>query len=342
MEPPLGCIEYRFPARFAAQTRSTRGVESVRVSRHVCLVGDSASLDRLAARQHGAFSLEQARAAGFGRSAVHRRVRSGAWVPMDDSVYAMASAPRTWRQALWVAVLSRKRAALTHWTACRLLGLSDVPNHDPVILVPRGSNVRSKSAHILETDQFDDIAVTEVEGLPVTTMPETILALARDVSHELVTRVFDEAIIRGLLDLKAMAATIDREAGRRTPGTPLLRRLTSSRMPTAPSQSSSYLERVLEIILHDPRMPSWTREYEFSLAGVASRVDVFVPSARLVIEADGRNWHSRWQNMETDRARDNELAARGIQVLRFTYDMLTSTPQKCLEQTIATCLLRAA
>ncbi len=46
--------------------------------------------------------------------------------------------------------------------------------------------------------------------------------------------------------------------------------------------------------------------------------------------------------METDRARDNELAARGIQVLRFTYDMLTSTPQKCLEQTIATCLLRAA
>lgn len=305
-------------------------------------MGDIATLNRLAAAQHGVFSIEQARAAGFDRSAVHRRVRSGSWVPIDDSVYAMASAPRAWRQALWTAVLSRQQAVLTHWSACRLFGLSDIPRHRPTILVPRGSNTRSRAARVYETDQFEEIAATEVEGLPVTTMPETLLMLARDVSSDVLTDVFDEAIIRGLLDLDAMAATIDREAGRRTPGAPLLRRLTSSRMPAAPSQSSSYLERVLEIILHDPRMPPWTREYEFTLAGVASRVDVFVPSARLVIEADGRNWHSRWQDMESDRARDNELAARGIQVLRFTYHMLTSTPQKCLEQAIATCLLRAA
>lgn len=305
-------------------------------------MGDSASLDRLAARQHGAFSIDQVRAAGFDRSAVYRRIRSGAWVPIDDSVYAMASAPRTWRQALWAAVLSRPRAVLTHWSACRLFGLSDIPNHSPAILVPRGANPRSRVARVFETDQFDDIAVTEVEGLPVTTMPETILLLARDVRADALTRVFDEAIVGGMLDLNAMAATIDREAGRRTSGTPLLRRLTSSRTPSAPSKSSSYLERLLEIILHDSRMPPWTREYEFALDGVPFRVDFFVPSARLVIEADGRNWHARWQNMEKDRARDNALAARGIQVLRFTYEMLTSEPEKCLDQTITTCLLRAA
>jgi very-short-patch-repair endonuclease len=166
--------------------------------------------------------------------------------------------------------------------------------------------------------------------------------LARDVQAYLLTRVFDQALVSGKLDLKSMSTTIDREFGRRTPGTPLLRRLTSSRMPGAPSRSSTYLERLLEVILHDPRMPRWTREYEFSLDGVPARVDFYVPAAHVVIEADGRNWHTRWKNFESDRRRDNALAARGIQVLRFTYEMLTSEPMKCLEQAIATCLLRAA
>jgi very-short-patch-repair endonuclease len=197
-------------------------------------------------------------------------------------------------------------------------------------------------ARVFESDQFDEIARTEVDGLPVTTMPETILMLARDVTGSVLTGIFDEAIISGLLDLKAMAATIDREAGRRTPGTPLLRRLTSSRMPSAPTKSSSYLERLFEMILHDPRMPKWTREYEFSLDGETARVDFYVPSARLVLEVDGRNWHARWEDMERDRRRDNALAARGIQVLRFTYAMLISEPERCLEQAIATCHLRAA
>ncbi|HUG09052.1 MAG TPA: hypothetical protein VMP13_09195 [Acidimicrobiia bacterium] len=190
---------------------------------HIRPVGDSLTLHRIAARQHGAFSLDQARAAGFDRSATYRRVSNGMWSRRDDSVYALTSAPVTWRQRLWTAVLSRERAVLTHWSACRLFGISDVPQQSPAVLVPRGANTRSTFSRVFESDQFDDIAVTDVEGLPVTTMPETILVLARDVKGDVLIRVFDEAIISGLLDLKVMAATIDREAGRRTPGTPLLR-----------------------------------------------------------------------------------------------------------------------
>lgn len=305
-------------------------------------MGDTARLAQIVARQHGAFNIAQARSAGFDRSAVHHRLRTGVWVSVDDSVYAVASSPNTWERTVWASVLSRDRAAITHWTACRLFGISGVPSHDPTILVPRGSNVRSSIAHMFESDQFDRIAKTRIERLPVTTMPETILLLARDTPAAGVERVFDEALLTGRLDIEAMSRTIDREAGRRTPGTPLLRRLISSHRPGAPSAQSSYLERLLEVILHDPRMPEFTREHEFSLDGVPSRVDVLVPSARLVIEADGRNWHTRWEDFETDRRRDNALATRGIQVLRFTYEMLTKSPAKCLEQTLATCLVRAA
>lgn len=321
---------------------AVKGVESGWATRHVVGVGDSASLYRIAARQHGVFNIAQARETGFDRSAVRYRIGARMWTRLDDSVYALSSAPRTWRQVLWAAVLSRDRAAITHWTACRLYEISDIPNHEPVLLVPRGSNTRSSLAHIYESDQFDDIAVTSIDGLPVTTMPETILVLARDVKANVLTPLFDQAVVSGKLDLKAMSATIDREFGRRTPGAPLLRRLTSSRKPSAPFNSGTYLERLLEVILHDPHMPAWTREYEFSLDGASARVDFYVPTARVVIEADGRNWHTRWKDFESDRRRDNALAARGIQVLRFTYEMLKTEPEKCLEQAITTCLLRAA
>lgn len=299
-------------------------------------------LNHAASVQHGAFSLRQAREAGFDRSAVYGRIRSGAWLRIDDSVYALASAPATWRQRLWACVLSRPNAVLTHFTACRLHGLDDVPTVDPAILVPRTSNTRSKFARVYETDQFDRIAVTYIDGLPVTTMPETLLVLARDTTATIIEGLFDASILIGKLDLKAMAGTIDREAGRRTPGAPLLRRLTSSRLPSAPTRAASYLEAVLETMLHDPRMPRWTREHEFSLGGMPARVDVYVPSVALVIEADGRNWHGRWADMEKDRRRDVALAAGGVQVLRFTYAMLSDEPGRCLEQIIEVCRIRAA
>lgn len=98
---------------------------------------------------------------------------------------------------------------------------------------------------------------------------------------------------------------------------------------------------MLEQLLSDPRVPPWQREFGFAL-DVPSRVDVYIESARLVIEADGRNWHTRNRDMEADRRRDNALAAEGIQVMRFTYRMLKDEPEKCLAQILAVCLIRAA
>jgi very-short-patch-repair endonuclease len=54
-----------------------------------------------------------------------------------------------------------------------------------------------------------------------------------------------------------------------------------------------------------------------------------------VIEADGRAWHGRFVDQEADRRRDAELAAKGIQVIRLTYSMLTEEPDRCLEMILA-------
>jgi len=64
------------------------------------------------------------------------------------------------------------------------LGLSGFPKTRPVIVVPEGSNTRSELARIIESDQFESLAATTIQGIPVTTVPETMLALVSDLEAE--------------------------------------------------------------------------------------------------------------------------------------------------------------
>lgn len=48
-------------------------------------------------------------------------------------------------------------------------------------------------------------------------------------------------------------------------------------------------------------------------------VDMLIPSAKLVIEFDGQQFHRDWGAAERDRRRDAILVASGFRVLRFTY-----------------------
>jgi very-short-patch-repair endonuclease len=66
-----------------------------------------------------------------------------------------------------------------------------------------------------------------------------------------------------------------------------------------------------------------------------SRADAFIPDWDVIVEADGRIWHARVSDFENDRARDNDLAAMGFQVIRFTYSMLKNDPERCIQTLLA-------
>ena len=240
------------------------------------------------------------------------------------------------------AILSRSDAIVGHASAGRLLGLANCRSSRPVIVVPKGSNPRSGIARIIESDQFEQLATTHLAEFTVTTVPETLLALAADMTSTELESTFDDALLTGRLDLDSMKAILDRESGRRPRGIRKLRELTGSRLPTAPIQDATYLERLLIAMLSKADIPPYIREHPFSLVGKPARVDVYIPAWSLVIEADGRNWHLRRGDFESDRRRDNELAARGIQVLRYTYGMLTAQPDRCLKEIRAVGDIRTA
>jgi len=293
-------------------------------------VWDQSKIDQLAAHQYGVINNRQLREAGFDKSAVLRRVESGHWIRLDHGVYCVASAPPKWERLLSAAVLSRKSAVITGKPAAHLAGLRGFGRVRPVIYVRRGENPRSRLARIVQTSVFDQIAITRISGFEVTTVSETLLVLAGTLLPTKMEAAFDDAFLSHKLDLRLLDAVIDRETGRRTPGLARLRRLAQDRSPTAPSKESSYLEAMLESVLARGDLPPYTREHPFTISSRRARVDLYIPTWSLVVEADGRSWHGRTDDFETDRRRDNELAGRGIQVLRFTYRMLSDDPDGCL------------
>ncbi len=60
-----------------------------------------------------------------------------------------------------------------------------------------------------------------------------------------------------------------------------------------------------------------------------ARVDALVPAWNLIVEGDGRRWHTRVADFESDRWRDNLAQAHGYDVLRFTWRRMTQEPTAC-------------
>lgn len=50
------------------------------------------------------------------------------------------------------------------------------------------------------------------------------------------------------------------------------------------------------------------------------------PWARLILEADGRRWHTRLEDFDRDRQRDIEASLLGWTVLRFVWADLIERP----------------
>jgi very-short-patch-repair endonuclease len=75
----------------------------------------------------------------------------------------------------------------------------------------------------------------------------------------------------------------------------------------------------------------WSVAVQVAIPGVG-RVD-FVIDSWLVIEVDGDQWHSTWEQRTRDRDREAELVRRGMRFHRFGYRQVMSDLAGCIEVT---------
>jgi len=297
-------------------------------------------LDEYAAHQYGAFSRNQAVKAGLTPRMIQTRVETGAWIRLAPSVYALASAPPKWERQMAAALLTMPGAIAAGWSAAYLHGFPGFRPAKPVILVGLGDNARSPLARVIRSQRFEVVGRTRVRGFVATDEPETVMALARDLGEDRVEALVDELLARKSLSVEELARVVSESDG--VPGVPKLRRVVGYRLADAYQPPMSELERLLYLILDDSRLPPYTRQMPMSFQRVDATVDAFVPAWRLIVEGDGRRWHTRRADQERDQLRDNEAVAHGYVVLRFGYEILRDKPGRVIDTLLRTGAIRSA
>jgi predicted transcriptional regulator of viral defense system/G:T-mismatch repair DNA endonuclease (very short patch repair protein) len=287
-------------------------------------------LRRLAARQFGVFSGDQAAALGVDQQTLRRMSSTGDIARVLPRTYRFEGAPRSDYQDLsLVCRWAGDSAALSHDTAAWLLGLIDRKPASIHITRPRTTKT-PRSGIVVHRAKLDKRDVSAIHGLAVTTMPRTVIDMAAVCGEEVVDIALDAAIRKGMSRQRFLERVDDLAApGRNGIGT--IKKLVAERV-TEQGLTESPFERLLVRALRNARLPLPVCQGHLGDGGFSARVDFVYPDQRLVIEADGYRWHNGRAAWERDRLRISELAARGWRVLLVTWLQLKYRVDEVLDR----------
>jgi len=283
-----------------------------------------ALLAPVAARQHGLFTVRQAKAAGFTKGALDHRLDTGDLVAADYGVYRSVLTPTSWHQRLLAACLAGPAAA-SHRSSGLLWRY---PLDDQWILeVTAFRHRRRHSDGVIWHESYilDDRSITEIDGIPTTNAARTVVDLAAVLSVDKLQRVVDDALRRRLVTTASLGQLMERLGSRRA-GASALRAALDARMGSAVPESD--LESQFELLIRAHGIPIPTAQWEVVAPdGRRFRIDYAYPHATVGIELLGAQFHAAPERWSADLERLGVLAAMDWHVLLFTYEQVTSRPK---------------
>jgi very-short-patch-repair endonuclease len=286
-------------------------------------------LAELAASQCGLFSRAQVLHHGGDDDLVRRRLGARRWLPMAPGVYSLPGWEPSWRRSLWLAHLDvGPHSVVSHEAAAAVHGLAFSGPAPVVLTVPHGDHERPSPWEVHQLKDLRPGDVTDVDGLPVTTTARTLFDLAAvTASRGRYERMLDEAHVSGRCRVEEVRAIYDALRRRGKPGMRLLAQVLEVRGP-GDVPPASELERRLLTVLRQGGLPRPKRQFPLPWRDEAEgRVDLAYPDQRVLLEADGRRWHSRMDQMATDRRRDREALSHGWRPYRFVWEEITRRPE---------------
>jgi predicted transcriptional regulator of viral defense system len=269
---------------------------------------------KLAGRQWGVVSLAQLRAAGLSDDAVQRRVGAGRLHRLHHGVYAVGhTVLRREGRSLAAVLACGDGAVLSHRSAAAHWGLlqSEAARTDVTTPRTRAANAtirlhRSRSLIARDT--------TTHQGIPITSVPRTLLDLAATVNPDRLERALAQAEHLELYDHRAITELLARANGHRGQNA-----LTAAIALDPKLTKSEWEIRLLKLVraaaLPEPlvNLPLDAPDYG------ECKPDFHWPSHRLIVETDGWRTHRTRAAFESDRAKDAALTAAGYRVVRFTW-----------------------
>ncbi|NUT33009.1 MAG: type IV toxin-antitoxin system AbiEi family antitoxin domain-containing protein [Hamadaea sp.] len=282
------------------------------------------ALQRIAAKQQGLVTTLQCAAAGYTRDDVKKHVRSKFWARLTRGVYLLDADlipdPLPNRLLARAAQLAAGplAAAVLH-DAAELHGIKGLRQVDRIhVTLPGNGAVPRRLGHCeVVPHQFvlrpGDL--TMVDGMLVTSVVRTLADLLLHVDRAEAVSALDSALFQGLLEEDERATVEALMRGRRNAA------LSRTWLGLADGRAESPLETRGRLCCRDAglRPDDLQAVIHRPDGSVAARVDMLWRRTRLVAEADGAEFHDRPDALYRDRDRQNELAALGYTVVRFTW-----------------------
>jgi very-short-patch-repair endonuclease len=278
-------------------------------------------LARLATPAKGVVTRAELLSNGVTVAQIKHRLRSGTLHREYPGVYRVGHrAPSTEARYLAAVRACGRGALLCDRAAGHLIGILKTGPPLPEVVAPTArcvSGIRTRRAR-----RMDVIDAWTWCGVPVTSVPQTIVDLAPLLTFDDLARACHEAGVRYGTTPREVEAVLARFP--RRPGADKLRAILRGEAHV----TLSTLERRFLAVLRDAalELPRTNRSVE------GRRVDCRWPARRLTVELDGYRYHQSRHAWEMDRRREREARARGDEFRRYTYGDVLEDPSLMLAE----------
>jgi hypothetical protein len=271
----------------------------------------------LARQQHGRVARRQLLEAGVDPFRIRRWLADGRLRAVHRGVYAVGHDAPSWHGDYMAAVLAcGPGAVVSHRAAARLLGLlRRVAAPRPEVTVPSTAERRRPGITVHRVARLDRHDVAVFDGIPVTTVPRTLLDLAPSTAPEDLTRLCHEAWVHHRTTPHHIDACIRRN--------PCKKSAAKLRRAQRADVLLSDLESRFVTLLRRHGLP----EPRTNIDHNADKVDCHWPAEKLTIELLSYRFHATRQAFEADvarRRRSNHVA--------YTYGDVVERPRQTADE----------
>jgi predicted transcriptional regulator of viral defense system len=262
---------------------------------------------RLASRAHGVVTRAELLGAGLTPEVIRQRMDRGLLAPIHRGVYRVGhTAPSLEARYMAAVKACGDDALLAGRAAAHLWGLIKGSPPEPEVLAP--DDRRVKGVRVRRARRSELPPAVSRRGIPVTTVPRTLVDLASSLPEEALARACHEAGVLHKTTPKQVDEVLMRFPNAR--GRRKLERVLHGDVSVSLSRLES---RFLELLKEDGLLLPVTNK----IAG-GRRVDCRWPDHKLTVELDSYRFHNSRYAWERDRLREREARSRGDEFRRYT------------------------
>lgn len=286
-----------------------------------------AACARAAARNYGIISRSRAMELGMSWRQIRDRVIQGTWIEIYNDMFFIAGTTPTWESRLVAAIefagpgsaaAGRSAAAFFELDGCR---------KGPIEVLTTGSLTRAPF-RCRRTKFLPPHHVVVRRRIRTTTPARTVFDLAAALPSDDLYRVATDVLRKNLSSLGEFGAVHAELAACGRNGTRAMADFLAEYDPQLALTANNFEAELFKVLSRaNLRLPQ-PQEPILDSSGRVARYDFVYPDLRIVIEADGFNFHRDPRAKARDERRRNRLTLDGWLVLVFTWEQVMFRPEE--------------